>query len=238
MPTNISWTDETWNPVTGCTPISEGCANCYDRDVAHSRLRDKYVDGFGVITEHENRLLNPIVWAKKPRKIFVGSMTDLFHDQVSDEFLEKILNVIKSNPQHVFQLLTKRACNLNRIKNYPHNVWLGVTIENNRNLIRLEYLTKTNAKVKFVSAEPLLEPFSDLTWLRDVDWIIVGGESGPRYRPFNSEWARQIREMCRNYGTAFWFKQAAGIKPRKTLDGQTVQEWPSCWPKKPQLDLF
>ena len=225
--TNISWTDATWNPITGCSKVSEGCLNCYAERLATTwpALKRHYTHGFKVV-EHPERL--GVKFGRNPKKIFVADMGDLFHPEISPTFLQQIIGVIKANPQHIFQLLTKRAERLGAIKSYPNNVWLGVTVESPKYLDRIEYLAATDAEIKFVSAEPLLEGFKDYLWLKKIDWLIVGGESGPGRRAFDPQWARDLLIACAEHGVAFWFKQHGAKKPGdELLDGELAQEWPN-----------
>lgn len=208
MPTKIQWTDATWNPVTGCSKISAGCANCYAEPLA-KRLQGmgqaKYTDVFAV-RWHPKELLR--TWGKKPKRIFVCSMGDLFHDDVPDEFIAEILYKIDQNPQHTFQVLTKRPDRAKKIEidyGFPSNMWLGVTVENADNLHRLETLRWTPCALRFVSIEPLLGPLPKMEWL--PDWVIVGGESGPGARPMQPDWARGIRDQCVERGVPFFLKQ-------------------------------
>lgn len=237
--TAIPWTDATWNPVTGCSKYSEGCRYCYAEEIALGKrkwppVQGHYPNGFAV-TERPDRLTPEYIKKnlklsknpKKPRMVFVCDMGDLFHKDVTESYINRVLDVIRANPHHIFQLLTKRADRLSIIKEYPRNAWLGVTVENNRRLDRIEHLLKIDATVRFVSAEPLLEGFTDLSWIKNLDWVIVGGESGDNRREFKAQWARDIRDACRTYGTAFFFKQH-GHKALgdDLLDGEVIHEWP------------
>jgi protein gp37 len=228
--TKIEWTDKTWNPVTGCSKISAGCVNCY-AEVMARRLQamgqDKYKNGFG-LTLHEDVLSEPVQW-KKPHTIFVCSMSDLFHNDVPDEFIGKVMSIIAMTPQHRYQLLTKRA---ERLAEYftnhviPENVWLGVTIENQSSKIRMEHLRKLNAPVRFLSCEPLLEDLGELD-LENIDWVIVGGESGTSARQMKEEWVLSIKEQTETQGSAFFFKQwgtwgSDGIKRNKHENGKLI----------------
>ncbi|MDR1897713.1 MAG: phage Gp37/Gp68 family protein [Prevotellaceae bacterium] len=237
--TKIEWTDKTWNPVTGCSKMSAGCVNCY-AEVMARRLQamgqDKYKNGFG-LTLHEDVLGEPLQW-KKPHTIFVCSMSDLFHHDVPDEFIGKVMSIIVMTPQHHYQLLTKRA---ERLAEYftnhpiPENVWLGVTIENQSSKIRMEHLRKLNASVRFLSCEPLLEDLGELD-LENIDWVIVGGESGTSARQMKEEWVLSVKEQTEIQGSAFFFKQwgmwgSDGIKRNKhengkLLRGKTYQKMP------------
>jgi len=228
--TKIEWTDKTWNPVTGCSKISAGCINCY-AEVMARRLQamgqDKYLGGFN-LTLHEEVLKEPLQW-KKPHTIFVCSMGDLFHKDVPDEFINKVIVVIKSTPQHRYQLLTKRADRMNEYfqnRDIPENVWLGVTVENQATKQRIDFLRTLKATVLFLSCEPLLEDLGELN-LTNIDWVIVGGESGTSARPMKEEWVLSIKTQTENQGSAFFFKQwgtwgSDGIKRNKRENGKTI----------------
>jgi protein gp37 len=234
MSTNsaIEWTDTTWNPVTGCTKISVGCKNCYAERMTN-RLQAMgqahYLHGFKVRT-HETALSLPLKW-KKPRSIFVNSMSDLFHDEVPDSFISKVFNIMKDRPQHIFQVLTKRSKNLLKLSRnllWPQNVWMGVTVENSDYLGRIDDLRDTPAKIKFLSLEPLLGPIPKLD-LTNIDWVIVGGESGPRARPMSPEWVSDIRDQCIDAEVPFFFKQWGGVNKKKAgriLDGRVWDQMP------------
>lgn len=232
--TKIEWTESTWNPITGCTKISSGCKFCYAEIMAR-RLKamgqEKYRNGFN-LTLHPEALGEPYTW-KKPKVIFVNSMSDLFHKDVPVDFIREIFKVIKDNPQHVFQILTKRADILKYYDSegyltWTHNLWMGVTVENSEVKGRIEHLQSTGAKVKFISCEPLLSPLPDLN-LKGIDWVIVGGESGRTPRPMNEEWVLDIREQCKKYNTAFYFKQWGGTNKKKNgrlLEGKRYDSMP------------
>ena len=230
----IEWTEITWNPVTGCTKISQGCKLCYAERLA-KRLQamgvQKYQQGFDVAL-HPEILSQPAHW-KKPRYVFVNSMSDLFHKAVPTEYIQTVFSVMNQYPQHQFQVLTKRpgrVSRLNRKVNWTPNIWLGVSIESERWLDRLEHLRETNADVKFLSLEPLLGPLPKLD-LTEIDWVIVGGESGPGARPMNQEWVREIRDNCTKNEVPFFFKQWGGVfkkRTGRTLDGRTWDEMPKC----------
>ncbi|RKZ28580.1 hypothetical protein DRQ36_10235 [bacterium] len=229
---SIEWTETTWNPVTGCTKISDGCLNCYAERMAR-RLRamgqKKYANGFDV-TVHPDVLDEPNHWLKS-RLVFVCSMSDLFHDKVSLTFIQRVFDVMENNPDHTFQVLTKRSERLVKIADklpWPNNIWLGVTVENSKYISRIDDLKKTPAKVKFVSAEPLLSEIPTLD-LRDIHWVIVGGESGPGARPIETEWVTDIRDQCAKANVAFFFKQWGGLNKKKAgreLDGKLYSELP------------
>lgn len=292
--TAISWTDATWNPVTGCTKVSAGCKNCYAERVSKRtfagqfvRLSDADMDGhehrprrFTDVRCHPERLEQPLRW-RKPRRVFVNSMSDLFHEDVDDGFLRAVFAVMGSASDHTFQVLTKRpermreflACrewrcalapieflatghrdliwcglapagtNKGMPREIPANIWLGVSCENQETADqRIPILLDTPAAVRFVSCEPLLGPieFSDVTHRADgvsqlgkrslsgIDWVIVGGESGPGFRPMKPEWARSLRDQCKAAGVPYFFKQDSGPRPgmREDLLGEVVQDWP------------
>ncbi|MBI2419800.1 MAG: phage Gp37/Gp68 family protein [Ignavibacteriales bacterium] len=232
--TKIEWTESTWNPITGCDKITTGCKFCY-AEVMAKRLKamgqPKYVNGFN-LTLHPDTLMEPYTW-KKPKMIFVNSMSDLFHKDVSVEYIQKIFKVIKENPQHVFQILTKRADILRYYDSegwleWPHNLWMGVTVENKATMHRIELLQNTGARVKFLSCEPLLSALPNMP-LKKIDWVIVGGESGRTPRPMKEEWVVEIKEQCQNANVAFYFKQWGGTNKKKNgriLDGKRYDEMP------------
>lgn len=214
----IEWTDQTWNPVTGCTKVSPGCAHCYAERM-HRRLQGKgvaeYARDFDEVDRHWHRLQDPYRW-RKPRMVFVNSMSDLFHERVGFAFIKRVVDVIRDNPQHVFQVLTKRSVNMLSFDRamktrWPDNLWLGVSVESQRYVSRVDDLRETRAKVKFVSAEPLLGAVN-FPNLLGVHWMIVGGESGPGWRDMNPDWAHAIRNQCSAAGVAFFMKQMAGKK--------------------------
>lgn len=224
----IEWTDATWNPVTGCTKISHGCKHCYAERMA-KRLREmgleKYRDGFA-INVHESVLNDPLKW-KQPRFVFVNSMSDLFHKSVPAAFIERVFDVMERAPQHRFQVLTKRPNRVAQMEgrlNWMPNIWLGVSIESERWMGRLETLKETGAHVKFLSLEPLLGPLPNIE-LDGIDWVIVGGESGPGARPMEADWVRDIRDQCESSGVPFFFKQWGGVFKKRT--GRTLdnREW-------------
>jgi protein gp37 len=209
----IEWTNFTWNPVTGCSKISAGCKYCYAETMA-KRLQamglPKYAHGFQV-TLHPDALDIPYN-LKSPKMIFVNSMSDLFHENVPNVFIEKIFGVIQALPQHVFQVLTKRPCRLQDFQTYPwpKNLWLGVTVEDQFTTHRIDQLRQTNARMKFVSFEPLLANVSNDLDLRGIDWVIVGGESGRHPRPMEQGWVLSIKEQCEKLNIPFYFKQWGG----------------------------
>lgn len=237
--TKIEWTDKTWNPVTGCTKASSGCAHCYAEIMAH-RLKamkiEKYRNGFE-ITLHEDDLDEPRSW-KKGHNIFVCSMSDLFHENVPFEFIDQVLKTIRETPQHRYQLLTKRSERMAEYfatRDVPANVWLGVTVECQATRLRIDVLRNVPATVRFISCEPLIEDLGKLN-LSGIDWVIVGGESGPNARPMKEEWVLNIKRQVEAEGAAFFFKQwgtwgCDGVKRNKQkngklLEGEIVQEIP------------
>lgn len=237
--TKIEWTDKTWNPITGCTKKSAGCAHCYAEVMTH-RLKAmrlvKYKNGFE-LTLHEDELEQPLKW-RGTHNIFVCSMSDIFHESVPFEFIDKIIEVIGKTPQHRYQILTKRAERMAEYfknKPIPTNVWLGVTVECRDTKYRVDYLRDLKASVKFLSCEPLLEDLEKLN-LHKIDWVIVGGESGPKARPMKEEWVLNIKEQVEKQNAAFFFKQwgtwgSDGVKRNKCkngklLKGKIVQEMP------------
>ena len=228
---SIEWTETTWNPVTGCTKISPGCKNCYAERMSkrlQSMGRDKYKNGFSLAT-HESSLNEPLRW-KKPRLVFVNSMSDLFHDEVPNSFIESVFDVMNKASKHTFQVLTKRPERVGSLKklNWSSNIWLGVSIESEDWVNRLVSLCECNAQTKFLSLEPLLGPLPNLDFT-GIDWVIVGGESGPGARRMEPDWVREIRDNCVDSGTPFFFKQWGGVfkkKTGRTLDGRTWDEMP------------
>ena len=228
----IEWTESTWNPVTGCTKISPGCNHCYAERMA-IRLKamgqPNYVNGFR-LTLHEHVLEMPLRW-KRPQTIFVNSMSDLFHKGVPLEFISKVFDVMVRAMHHQFQVLTKRSKRLLDLSPklpWPSNVWMGVSVENSDYLFRIDHLRQTDAHIKFVSFEPLLGPIHDLN-LESINWVIVGGESGPKARPMDPDWVREIRDRCLSAKVPFFFKQWGGvIKKRngRVLDGRTWDQMP------------
>jgi len=229
----IEWTESTWNPVTGCTKISPGCRHCYAERMA-ARLKamgqPNYANGFR-LTLHERALEMPLRW-RRPQTIFVNSMSDLFHKGVPLEFISKVFDVMVRASHHRFQVLTKRSkqlLNLSPKLPWPSNVWMGVSVENSDYLFRIDHLRQTDAHIKFVSFEPLLGPIHDLD-LEGIDWVIVGGESGPKARPMDPDWVREIRDQCLSAKVPFFFKQWGGvIKKRngRVLDGRTWDQMPA-----------
>lgn len=240
----IEWTDATWNPVTGCTEVSPGCDHCYARTFAE-RFRGvkdhPYEQGFDLKLWPE-RLGLPLRWTR-PRRIFVNSMSDLFHKDVPDEYVEQVFSVMNNASHHVFQVLTKRSARLARLAPRLHwssNIWIGVSIETIQYKWRLDHLRQVPARVRFVSAEPLLGALVDLD-LTAIDWLIVGGESGPAHRPCDPTWVRQLRDRSAQYGTAFFFKQWGGRTPKsggRDLDGRTWDEYPDVYDQALGEGLF
>lgn len=229
----IEWTGATWNPVTGCTKISHGCKHCYAHRMSRRLQRmgvGKYAAGFSVAV-HESTLEDPLGW-KKPRLIFVNSMSDLFHQFVPTAFVEAVFDTMNRAGWHTFQVLTKRPSRVVKLGSrlrWTPNIWLGTSIESQRWIGRLALLKQTGASTKFLSLEPLLGPLPELQ-LDGVDWVIAGGESGPGARPMDAEWVRCIRDQCRKSGTPFFFKQWGGVFKKRngrTLDGRTWDEMPA-----------
>jgi len=228
----IEWTESTWNPLTGCTKISPGCKHCYAERMAR-RLQamgqPNYVGGFE-LAMHEHVLEVPLRW-KKPQVVFVNSMSDLFHEQVPEAFIQRVFDVMRRAHWHSFQVLTKRAARLEQLSpkiDWPPNVWMGVSVESQRYAPRIDHLRRTDASIKFLSLEPLLGPLPHLD-LECIDWVIVGGESGPRARPMRESWVLDIRDQCRASGVPFFFKQWGGTNKKKAgrlLDGRVWDEMP------------
>lgn len=237
--TKIEWTDKTWNPITGCSKKSTGCLHCY-AEVMSRRLKamglDKYAKGFEV-TLHEECISEPLNW-KKGHNIFVCSMSDIFHEDVPFDFVDKMFDVIKATPHHRYQILTKRAERLAEYflsRDIPENVWLGVTVEAKSSKFRIDMIRDLDASVKFLSCEPLVEDLGELD-LTGIEWVIVGGESGPKARPMQEEWVMNIRKQVEEQESKFFFKQwgtwgADGVKRNKhangkELQGKIIQEMP------------
>ena len=230
---SIEWTEATWNPVTGCTMISPGCAHCYAERMANrlKAMRNaNYKNGFE-LTLQPHMLEVPLRW-KKPRTVFVNSMSDLFHKDVPVEYIQRVFAVMKEASQHTYQILTKRSerlLELDPVLDWGPNIWMGVSVENARYAYRIDHLRKTRAKTKFLSVEPLLGPLPKLN-LRKIDWVIVGGESGPGARPMDPSWVTGIRDQCVDEGVAFFFKQWGGARAKsggRTLDGREHSEFPA-----------
>ncbi len=228
----IEWTEFTWNPVTGCSKVSLGCRHCYAEIMAR-RLKamgqPNYRNGFQVTT-HEHMLGRPFQW-KKPQMVFVNSMSDLFHEDVPVEFILRAFDVMRQADWHKFQVLTKRSERLSQVSHFiswPPNVWMGVSVENQDYTYRIEHLRQSGAKVKFLSLEPLLGPIPNLD-LRNIDWVIVGGESGVRPRPMKEKWVIDILVKCQSANVQFFFKQWGGRSKKKSgrlLKGQTWDQMP------------
>jgi len=228
----IEWTQCTWNPVTGCTKISPGCLNCYAQRMAmrlQAMRQPNYRNGFR-LTLHPHVLNAPLAW-RKPRTVFVNSMSDLFHKSVPAAFIGDTFDVMERASQHIFQVLTKRSRRLAQLApslTWPQNVWMGVSVENADYRFRIDDLRETTAAVKFLSLEPLLAPLDDLN-LEGIDWVIVGGESGPGARPMQYPWVANIRDQCLDQNVPFFFKQWGGPNKKKTgrlLDQQTWNQMP------------
>jgi protein gp37 len=229
----IEWTEATWNPVTGCNKISPGCKNCYAERMA-KRLKamgqGNYRNGFK-LTLQPQMLEVPLRW-KRPQTIFVNSMSDLFHKQVPFEYVQEVFDVMKRARWHRFQVLTKRGDRLEQLApllEWPPNVWMGVSVESEKYVSRIDNLRRTGARVRFLSLEPLLGPLDDLD-LSGIDWVIVGGESGFGARPIAVDWVKSIRQQCLDADVAFFFKQWGGVNKKKTgrtLDGRTWDAMPA-----------
>ncbi len=236
----IEWTEHTWNPTTGCTKVSSGCRNCYAEIMAR-RLKaigvKGYENGF-ILTLHPDRLTQPLN-RKKPTLYFVNSMSDIFHEDIPDSYIHDVFNIIKKAQQHTFQILTKRAIRMSQflqLNGVPENAWIGVTVENRRHGIpRIDILRNVKAPVRFLSMEPLLEDLGHLN-LTNIDWIIVGGESGPKARLIKPEWVKSIKQQCEKHNISFFFKQWGcwgidGKKRSKKLNGRLLLG--RIWDNKP-----
>lgn len=230
---SIEWTESTWNPLTGCTKVSPGCKNCYAERMAlrlQAMGNPNYTNGFS-ISLHESMLELPLRW-KKPQTIFVNSMSDLFHEDVSEYFILRVFDVMRRADWHCFQVLTKRSRRLIDLSPQlpwaPH-IWMGVSVESQDYTFRIDRLRRTGANVKFLSLEPLLGPIPNLS-LESIDWVIVGGESGPRSRPTEESWVVDIRDQCKEARVPFFFKQWGGVNKKKTgreLEGRIWKEMPA-----------
>lgn len=230
--TTIEWTDATWNPVTGCTKISAGCDHCYAERFAE-RWRGipghSYENGFDLTLRLE-RVEHPLQW-RQPRMVFVNSMSDLFHKQVPSDFIDKVFDTMERADWHTFQVLTKRSSLMRNYVNgrykdrpVPKHIWLGVSVEDASKKSRVKHLQDANISVRFLSIEPLIGPVGKLS-LDGIHWVIVGGESGPGYRPMQLEWAKEVRDQCKSAEVPFFFKQWGGFRPKsggRELDGR---EW-------------
>jgi len=228
----IEWTKSTWNPVTGCTKISPGCRNCYAERMSlrlKSMGQAHYADGFN-LSLHEDALDLCLRW-KKPQLIFVNSMSDLFHEEVPLEFIRRVFDAMRRAHWHQFQVLTKRSTRLLELDpnlGWPPNVWMGVSVEDDNYTFRIDHLRRTGARVKFLSLEPLLGPLPSLDLSR-INWVIVGGESGPRARPVDPAWVLSIRDQCIDAGVPLFFKQWGGWNKKRAgrdLEGRTWNEMP------------
>ncbi|NLR58153.1 phage Gp37/Gp68 family protein [Chitinophaga polysaccharea] len=229
---SIEWTEMTWNPTTGCNKVSAGCKHCY-AEIMAKRLKamgqEKYKDGFK-LRIHPESLDIPYTW-KKPKIVFVNSMSDLFHKDIPTDFIISVFKVMNENPIHTFQVLTKRAerlLELNDQLTWTENIWMGVSVEDERVVDRIDYLRDTGAAVKFLSCEPLIGPLDKLN-LSKINWVIVGGESGPKSRPMKYEWVTSIKVQCEKKKIAFFFKQWGGRNKKATgrvLDGKTYDGMP------------
>jgi len=233
---SIEWTESTWNPLTGCTKISPACKFCYAERMAkrlQSMGQPRYVAGFK-LTLHEEILELPLSW-KKPQRIFANSMSDPFHKRVPDSFIYKAFDVMRRASWHQFQLLTKRSerlLKMSRAINWPHNVWMGVSVEREDYVFRIDDLRETGAAIKFVSFEPLLGPLPTLDLL-GIDWVIVGGESGPGARPMQEDWVLEIKAQCQRARVPFFFKQWGG--PNKKKAGRLLEK--RTWDELPKVPL-
>ena len=232
----IEWTEATWNPLTGCTKISTGCKNCYAEKMAKRLQAMKtanYANGFK-LTCHQHTLDIPFSW-KKPRMVFVNSMSDLFHEDAPESFIKKVFNIMDIASQHQYQVLTKRSeilLKMNTSLRWNDNIWMGVSVETSDYKFRIDHLRQTDAKVKFISFEPLLNDIGDVD-LSGIDWVIVGGESGPGARPIKKEWITNIQHQCFDKNISFFFKQWGGVNKKKNgrlLDGK-------LWSQMPKLKL-
>ena len=231
----IEWTEATWNPVTGCSKVSPGCAHCYAETLSQrfgwTRRPWTPANAEDNVTLHPERLDQPLRW-RQPRMIFVNSMSDLFHELVPLDFIWDVFDVMTAASHHVFQILTKRherMAELASLIDWPENVWMGVSIENRRWVERADYLRSVPAAVRFISAEPLLGPLDNLL-LEDIDWLIVGGESGPRHRPIRKDWVLDLRDRCRDSGVPLFFKQWGGRTSKiggRRLEGREWSEMPT-----------
>lgn len=231
--TSIEWTETTWNPVTGCDKVSKGCKFCY-AEVMAKRLKAmgnvRYQNGFG-LTLHWDKITEPLKW-KKPKIVFVNSMSDLFHKDVSLEFIQKVFKTMNETPQHTYQVLTKRSERLEEISEdltWSDNIWMGVSIEDKEVVHRMDGLKNCGASTKFISAEPLLEKLENLD-LSGIDWLIAGGESGFKSRPIEKSWVIDLKEQCETQNVAFFFKQWGGKNKKKAgnlLDGKKYQAFPN-----------
>jgi len=231
--TKIEWTEASWNPITGCSKISAGCQNCYAAAFA-KRLKamgnPRYKNGFNV-TIHEDLFTLPLQW-KKPQMIFVNSMSDLFHEEIPDDVILKLFEVMNQANWHTFQVLTKRTDRLVTMSSHikwTNNIWMGTSIENDNSIFRGKLLKQCGAQIKFISAEPLIGPISQID-LNGIDWLIVGGESGPSSRPMLEEWALELQAKAEQSETAFFFKQWGGFNKKRNgclLNGKEYKSYPN-----------
>ncbi|MDQ3422313.1 MAG: phage Gp37/Gp68 family protein [Actinomycetota bacterium] len=240
--TSIEWTEATWNPTTGCDKVSVGCDNCYALTLS-KRLKamgaEKYQNdgdprtsgpGFGV-TVHPDALITPYTW-KQPKIVFVNSMSDLFHAKVPLDFVKQVFMIIADTPQHTYQVLTKRSARLRKVAQqleWPDNLWIGVSVENEAAMPRIDDLRRVPAAVRFLSCEPLLGPLPNIN-LDGINWVIAGGESGSNHRPIQTEWVTDVRDACQTKGVPFFFKQWGGRTPKaggRTLEGMVWDEMPA-----------
>ncbi len=231
---SIEWTESTWNPVTGCTKISPGCKHCYAERMAkrlHAMGQPNYANGFKV-TPQEHALGLPLTW-RKPQTIFVNSMSDLFHKDVSLEFILRVFEVMRQADWHQYQILTKRSDRLLELDSelpWAKHIWMGVSVENADYRFRIKDLQRTHAHTKFLSIEPLIGRVGRIP-LKGIDWVIAGGESGPGARPMDEEWVLDIRNQCQRASVAFFFKQWGGVNKKKAgrlLEGRTYDEMPKA----------
>lgn len=242
--TAIEWTNATWNPVTGCTKISAGCDNCYAERFAE-RFRGvpghPFENGFD-LTLRPERLGQPMTW-KQPKMIFVNSMSDLFHKHVPTEFVSLVFDAMEQAEHHKFQVLTKRSSRMRNFVNArygdgmaPAHIWLGASVEDGTKLSRVRHVQQTAATIRFLSVEPLIGPMGKMD-LSGIDWVIVGGESGPRARPMQPEWVREVRDQCLEADVRFFFKQWGGLRPKtggRRLDRKVWNEFPRTPKQRPQ----
>lgn len=240
----IEWTDVTWNPVTGCTKVSQGCKHCYAERMA-KRLQamgiERYRQAFK-LTLQEDLIEEPLSWSK-PRLVFVNSMSDLFHEEIPVEFIQDVFDTMKRCPHHIFQILTKRSKRLRNLADqlpWTENMWMGVSIENEEVLNRIHDLQHVPAHVRFLSCEPLIAPIDNLP-LDNIHWVIVGGESGPGARPMKPKWVESILDQCREHNVAFFFKQWGGVRKDLTgriLHNRTYDELPLAAYKHPSAQAI
>ncbi|MGD1701618.1 DUF5131 family protein [Dapis sp. BLCC M229] len=230
--TGIQWTDKSWNPTTGCDKVSPGCTHCY-AEALTKRFTNNFPEGF-VLKLHPERLKQPLSW-RTPSRIFVNSMSDIFHEDVPVDFIKQVFEIIGKTPWHIYQILTKRHERLVDLApqlKWHENIWMGVSVESQSYVHRVDYLRQVDANVRFLSCEPLL---GDLELnLKDIHWVIVGGESGNKYRPMKEEWVKNIYEQCQAANVAFFFKQWGGRTPKalgRIFDGKVWNEMPEVWEK-------